>query len=508
VWFPDRLRMTLWQCQSIVWIASWLVPRSQRAQWRSEQDRKFWHWCLYLSESGLFNAQNRLIVARHCWATFPQAFWSRFDRERFTSRSRTYLASPVTFLAVLTLALSVLVLASGFIPAARLAFSSPVPHPSRVVLVTVDGSGINGKFSRTRSETLLDLSSVWSKSKQVEGVTPFSWAPGKLVLQDRSLTVATARVGPEFFTTLDVKPAIGRAFAPNDDHDCPNCVLLSYALWQHEFHRDPSIVGRLISLNGSPRTVIGVLPADFRLISPGIAVWSLIDPSMLFTNFQRRVGAVARLDGGATAPLAQRELTDLTESAGYVHPSSQLQVTTVDAQMRHDRVGTIWFVLLATACAGFVVLFRRFADGFGRLPEGLASRTAWMGFFLAKSVLLLGFAAVASWSLVHWISGWVVGSVYPMVDDLSIWLFLPLAIAVLSRSVLDQQGRCRTCLRRLEFPVDIGRTGSVLLNWAGTEMVCSQGHGVLYLPDSSANALDRDRWSNLDESWSSLFRAG
>jgi hypothetical protein len=110
--------------------------------------------------------------------------------------------------------------------------------------------------------------------------------------------------------------------------------------------------------------------------------------------------------------------------------------------------------------------------------------------------------------VVHWVSGLVAGSTYPLVDELSIWVFLPMAIAVLSWSVHDQQSRCRTCLRRLELPVDIGRTGSVLLNWSGTEMVCSQGHGILYLPDSPANSLDRDRWSNLDESWSNLFRAG
>jgi Zn-dependent protease with chaperone function len=169
-------------------------------------------------------------------------------------------------------------------------------------------------------------------------------------------------------------------------------------------------------------------------------------------------------------------------------------------------MSTIWFVLLATTCAALVVVLRRASNGFGRLPEGTAARAYWLGFFALKSGLLLAAAALTAWCLVHWISNWVVGSSYPLVDEYSIWLFLPLAIVALSWSVRDQQARCRTCLRRLELPVEIGRPGSVLLNWAGTEMVCSEGHGVLYLPDSPANSLDRDRWNKLDESWESLFR--
>jgi len=507
MWFPDRLRTTLWRCQAIVWLAGWLVPRNQRAAWRAEHNRRFWHWCHYLSESGQLTPQNRLIIAQHCWATFPHAFWIRFDRERFYSRSRVLFGSPVAFLLALAVALSAFVFASGVVPAVRMSLSSPVPHPSQVVLVTLDGNGINGNFSRTRSDTLLDLGSIWSKSKLVNGVAPYSWAPGRLLLEDRSLAVATARVGPEFFTTLDVKPALGRTFTPDDVRDCPNCVLLSHAVWQHEFKGDKALLGKPILLNGTRMTVIGVLPADFRLISSGIAVWSLMDPAMLFTNFQRRIGVVARLHGDATAARVQRELSDLTESAGYVHPSSELQVMTVAAQSQRGVQSAMWFVLLVTGCAAFVVVLRRPADSFGRLPEGLAGRAAWLGFFLAKSILLLGFAALVSWRLVHWISGWLAGSAYPLVDEFSIWAFLPLAVAALSWSVRDQQKRCRTCLRRLELPVEIGRTGSVLLNWAGTEMVCSQGHGVLYLPDSPANLLERDRWNSLDESWSSLFRA-
>jgi hypothetical protein len=505
--FPDRLRTTLWRCQSLVWIASWLVPRHDRADWRSEHNRKFLHWCHFLHESGNLDAQNRLLIARHCWAMFPNAFWKRFDRERFHSRSRTLFGSPATLLAAMTTALLILVLSSGFVPAARMAFSSPVPHPSQIVLITLDSIGITGRFSRTSSGTLLDLASVWSKSKLLEGVVPFSWAPGSLLLQRRDLSVSTARVGPEFFATLEVKASLGRTFSADDLRNCPDCVLISYATWQHEFGGDKNIIGSSVSLNGTPRTVIGVLPAGFRLGSSRMAVWSLIDPAMLFTNFQRRVGTVARLVGDASALRVQRNLSDLTESAGYIHPASQVQVTTITAQVHHDRMNTIWFALLAAGSAAFVVTLRRPANSFGRLPEGIRSRTVWLGFFVAKSALLLATSGLVSWCLAHWISGWLVGSEYPLVDEFSVWAFLPLAIAALSWSVRDQQNRCRTCLRRLELPVEIGRTGSVLLNWAGTEMVCSQGHGVLYLPDSPANSLDRDRWNNLDESWSSLFRA-
>ena len=508
MWFPDRLRTTLWRCQSIVWIASWLAPRTRRALWRSEHDRKFRHWCHFLSESGQLTARNRLIIAQHCWAMFPNAFWTRFERDRFQHQSRRFFSSPVTLLAAFAVGLVALTLGSGFVSASRAAFSSPVLHPAQVVVIVLDGNGINGKFSRTRSDTLLDLVSVWRNSKLVDGLTAYSWAPGKLLLKGRTLPVASARVSPGFFATLDLKPALGRTFESDDVHACSNCVLLSYPVWQHEFHGDADIIGKSITLDGAAKRVIGVLPANFRLISSGIAVWSLIDPAMLFTNFQRRVGAVARLQGDVSPTRVQRDLSDLTESAGYVHPSSQLQVTTIEAQMRHNLQNTIWFVLLATGCAAFVVILRRPAQSFGHLPERLAGRAVWVGFFVLKSVLLLAITAVGSWCLVHWISGWVVGSGFPVVDEFSIWLFLPMAIAALSWSVRDQQQRCRTCLRRLEMPVEIGRTGSVLLNWAGTEMVCSQGHGVLYLPESPANALERDRWNTLDESWSSLFRAG
>ncbi len=487
-----------------MWTAACLLPRSERATWRAGQQRRFWHWCHFLSESGQLTAQNQLIVARACWHLFPEAFWIRFDRDRFRAGARAFIGSPALLLGALIITVALLLLGSGIVPAMRAAFAAPVANSDRIVVITLDGSGINGKYSRTRSDTLLDLSSIWAKSSLADGLTPFSWGPGTLLLPNRDLPIATARVGPAFFSTVGVKAMIGRTFIPADVQDCPTCVVLSYPLWQRELRADPNIVGKQVVINSSPHPVVGVLPAKFRLISSGIAVWGLIDPATLFTNFQRRVGAFAHLREGATPVRLQTELSDLTESAGYIHPSSQLQVVTVAAQVQRNLSNLLWFLLLAIGCAMAVTALRRSSNGFG-LPEGTGARAVWLGFFSVKSALLLGLVAEASWCTVHFISNWLAGSTYLLSDEYSIWVFLPLAIVALSWSVRDQQGRCRKCLRRLELPVEIGRTGSVLLNWAGTEMLCPKGHGILYLPESPANSLDQGRWSTLDDSWQSLF---
>jgi hypothetical protein len=93
-----------------------------------------------------------------------------------------------------------------------------------------------------------------------------------------------------------------------------------------------------------------------------------------------------------------------------------------------------------------------------------------------------------------------------MTNGVGLWLFMILSIAPLSWAIRDQQKRCRVCLRRLGTPIPIGAPGHVLLDWSGTEMVCPEGHGVLYLPDSMGNWLERDRWDNLDDSWAGLFK--
>src|SRR6185295_10624160 len=68
-----------------------------------------------------------------------------------------------------------------------------------------------------------------------------------------------------WFDVLGVKPMIGRTFAAGDeDPASERTIVLSNAMWRSRFSSDSSVVGRTLTLNGTPRRVVGVMPASFR----------------------------------------------------------------------------------------------------------------------------------------------------------------------------------------------------------------------------------------------------
>lgn len=500
--FPDPLRRTLWIWQSIVWLAGWIVPRQQRPEWRQQRNRQVWYWAYFLVESGHFARGKRLELAKYYWRLFGDAFWRRYDREPFLRRADRMRRSPATCLLTIFSLVVGLVLVGGCIPAALSFSSSAVSQPERACLVS-----LNGKFRRFRSETLFDFASAWTGSRLLESVAPYSWGPARLFATKRTVPIWSARVAPTFFDVLGVKAALGRTFHSGDAQPCGNCAVLNHETWRVQFRGDPAVVGRVIVVDGDEKAVIGVLPANFHLASPDIAVWTLLDSASLsFTNFVERVGAVARMKDGATEGKVETDLADLSENAGYVFPASILKVTSIQTEVRRTVEMYLAIVLFSVMCAASIVYVRRPGGNLPRVPTSFGERCRWWGFFVAKSVLLLIASGLLAWAGVHWIAIYLVGSLYPMADLVAWWLFLVLSVAPLSWSIQDQQSRCRVCLRRLGIPIMIGIPGYVLLNWSGTEMVCSAGHGSLYLPDSEANWLERDRWNSFDESWADLFR--
>ena len=112
-----------------------------------------------------------------------------------------------------------------------------------------------------------------------------------------------------FFQVLGVQPAMGRLYTPDEARGGPHAVaLLTNAYWQRQFNADRAIVGKAIELNGTPTTIVGVLPDSFdfgAVFSPGAKV-DLFTP--LDLNLERNWGNIVtflgRLKPGVTVAQA------------------------------------------------------------------------------------------------------------------------------------------------------------------------------------------------------------
>jgi len=86
-------------------------------------------------------------------------------------------------------------------------------------------------------------------------------------------TLRGAMVSPEFFTTSNVRPLLGRFFLPVEYETVGQPVMvISHELWRRRFNAAPQVIGERVQLNGRAVMVIGVAPADF-VWPTGAAVW-------------------------------------------------------------------------------------------------------------------------------------------------------------------------------------------------------------------------------------------
>ena len=162
-----------------------------------------------------------------------------------------------------------------------------------------------------------------------------AWADGAVNLSGAAepIRVTSAFVTGGLFQLLGVSPAMGRAITPQDDiNGAPQVAVLSDGLWQRAFGRDPSVVGRVIQINGRNANVIGVMPAGFAF-PPGqidaAEVWTPLRlpppvPTQRGSHFLYPVG---RLKPGVTFRQAQDEITRHVQDsrarlAGIMHPFS------------------------------------------------------------------------------------------------------------------------------------------------------------------------------------------
>ena len=223
-------------------------------------------------------------------------------------------------IAVLTLALGVGVNTAIFCVVNGLLFSSlGVRQQSRLALLAFRQKGTNWQPALSlpetndlRDQTKNTFVDVAAESPSLDGIAMQGSRP------DRALT---SYVTGNYFQVLGVRPVLGRFFQPSEGTTpgADPVMVLSYLYWKRHFAGDPAIVGRQVSVNGHPITIVGVAPETFRGINRVLGVQAYLPLAMLVTiegqpndvfnkRDNRSLRVYARLQHGVTGQQANAAL--------------------------------------------------------------------------------------------------------------------------------------------------------------------------------------------------------
>lgn len=182
---------------------------------------------------------------------------------------------------------------------------------------------------------------------------------------ERAVSLMPLVVTANFFDLLGVPVALGRGFTteearPEKQHDV---VVLSHGFWQNRLGADPGVVGRVLTFNGRPHTVLGVLPHGLRAV-PGLGlapeVYLPLSRHLLPDLESRRSAAVmliGRLHDGQTLAQARASLDAAAERLDRIHGASDIgPVRNIAGAGGLRQIGAfdelaVFFVVLAVAVA-------------------------------------------------------------------------------------------------------------------------------------------------------------
>jgi predicted permease len=185
------------------------------------------------------------------------------------------------------------------------------------------------------------------------------------------LRLAGEQTSSNFFDALRVPPRLGRTYGQGDPRR--DVVVLADHTWRVRFGADPSIAGRVLTLNDRPFEVIGVMPAGFRGVAPAgflTDVWVPVDDgprnALLLDRRASRFEVFGRLLPGITRPHAAAALSTVGRQIRAEHPDSSdtfadVQVFAVDGLGAFRGMGNfvlplLFFLVLMAAMAGVVLL--------------------------------------------------------------------------------------------------------------------------------------------------------
>ncbi|GMV04500.1 MAG: hypothetical protein AMXMBFR53_07800 [Gemmatimonadota bacterium] len=233
----------------------------------------------------------------------------------------------------------------------------PFPSPERVThLAWERGPTLRGYTTAYKLE-------YWQRSTgSFEALTTWSEFSGRLGGEERPEGIRGLRVSHAFFDVVGLHPVLGRGFAASDDvEDAPDVAVIGHGLWTRRFGGSPDALSRSVVIDGRPRQIVGVLPADFAFPQAPHHAEVLLPLRLRpdIANEQENYPILARLRPDVSPTRADEEVRGLTAAFRAEHPDL---VHETDRGMRLASyedlyvgdLGTVLWVL--TGATGLVLL--------------------------------------------------------------------------------------------------------------------------------------------------------
>lgn len=199
----------------------------------------------------------------------------------------------------------------------------PVAFPQAERLVDVQATRGRGRFALYPADYLAWREAAGGSFSGFTGYSPlgsFEWTGDGPPERLRAHFVS-----PGFFATLGIRPVAGREFrAGEDEPGRDRVVVLSHRLWQGRFGGDRGVIGRTLTLDGEPWTVVGVMPPGFGVRGGVPDLWAPLafGPGRPADRTSAYLGAIGRLAPGATLAAARAELEAAAAAVAAEHPES------------------------------------------------------------------------------------------------------------------------------------------------------------------------------------------
>jgi predicted permease len=239
---------------------------------------------------------------------------------------------------------------------------NPLPFPNPNELVSLSESKPNFDQGSISYPNFLDWQRDNRTFSSMALARPYAFS---LTGRGEAEQVNAEFISGDLFPMLGVNPILGRTFTQAEEQQGAGPVaLISEGLWQRKFDSAPDILGKVITLDGRDFTIVGVIPAKFRLHIPSFSEQDVYAPIRQWTNpilMNRGAGlgfhGIGRLKPGITVEQARADMDEVTRNLASAFPDADRGISANLVPLKERMVGYVRpLLLLLLAAVGFVLL--------------------------------------------------------------------------------------------------------------------------------------------------------